>query len=284
MFDLAKVRCVGGGPYELEKTATADSRVAPVAADELPARHAAGPLPARQKARGRRHGRGLSRDRSRARSAGRDQSAAEQRRRRARPASGSIREARAQARVHHPNVAHIYFIGEDAGRLYFAMEYVTGKTLADPTARCPSRTRCGSSTTAVLGLREAQRSGFTHRDVKPSNLMVDAHGVAQGPRLRHRGRRSSRARRRWPGRADDARRHAALHGARTGARRADRFSRRHLRARRDAVSARQRQAAVQADTRRGADHAARECGAPGDSTRLVPAHAELGARRADRAG
>src|SRR5262245_25778286 len=38
-------------------------------------------------------------------------------------ASGSardrlIREARAQARVHHPNVAHIYFIGEEDGRLY----------------------------------------------------------------------------------------------------------------------------------------------------------------------
>src|SRR3954471_16090833 len=35
-----------------------------------------------------------------------------------------IKEARAQARVMHPNVGHIYFIGEDAGRLYFAMEYV----------------------------------------------------------------------------------------------------------------------------------------------------------------
>jgi serine/threonine protein kinase len=32
---------------------------------------------------------------------------------------------------------------------------------------------------AVLGLREAQRSGFTHRDVKPSNLMVDGHGVVK---------------------------------------------------------------------------------------------------------
>ena len=32
---------------------------------------------------------------------------------------------------------------------------------------------------AVLGLREAQRSGFTHRDVKPSNLMIDGHGVVK---------------------------------------------------------------------------------------------------------
>jgi hypothetical protein len=99
-------------------------------------------------------------------------------------ASGSarerlIKEARAQARVHHPNVAHIYFIGEETGRLYFAMEYVTGKTLADRIADgpLPVEEALGVLRATVLGLREAQRAGFTHRDVKPSNLMVDAHGV-----------------------------------------------------------------------------------------------------------
>src|SRR5215468_7399116 len=48
-----------------------------------------------------------------------------------------IREARAQARVSHPNVGHIYFIGEEpgrepgreTGRLYFAMEFVAGETV-----------------------------------------------------------------------------------------------------------------------------------------------------------
>jgi hypothetical protein len=89
-----------------------------------------------------------------------------------------IREARAQARVHHPNVAHIYFIGEDAGRLYFAMEYVTGSTLADNGAM-PVEEALRIIHDAVLGLREAQRSGFTHRDVKPSNLMIDGHGVVK---------------------------------------------------------------------------------------------------------
>ncbi len=99
-------------------------------------------------------------------------------------ASGSarerlIKEARAQARVHHPHVAHIYFIGEEDGRLYFAMEYVTGKTLAERVAEGPLPVEDALSVmrAAVLGLREAQRSGFTHRDVKPSNLMLDGHGV-----------------------------------------------------------------------------------------------------------
>jgi uncharacterized RDD family membrane protein YckC len=90
-----------------------------------------------------------------------------------------VREARAQARVHHPNVGHIYYIGEDAGRLYFAMEYLAGGTLGDKLASGPVAVDEALDTirAAALGLREAQRSGFLHRDVKPSNLMLDAHGV-----------------------------------------------------------------------------------------------------------
>ena len=89
-----------------------------------------------------------------------------------------IREARAQARVNHPNVAHIYFIGEDEGRLYFAMEHVAGATLTERIAQgpVPAEDALAIIRAAALGLREAHRSGFTHRDVKPSNLMIDAHG------------------------------------------------------------------------------------------------------------
>lgn len=90
-----------------------------------------------------------------------------------------IREARAQARISHSNVAHIYFVGEEGGRLFFAMEYVAGQTLAERIAAGPVRVDQALEwiRAAALGLREAQRQGITHRDIKPSNLMLDAHGV-----------------------------------------------------------------------------------------------------------
>ena len=96
-----------------------------------------------------------------------------------------VREARAQARVSHPNIGHIYFIGEEmgdpAGRLYFAMEYVAGQTLTDRIAAGPLAVddALASIRSAALGLREAERSGITHRDIKPSNLMIDGHGMVK---------------------------------------------------------------------------------------------------------
>jgi predicted Ser/Thr protein kinase len=92
-----------------------------------------------------------------------------------------VREARAQARITHPNVGHIYFIGEESGRLYFAMEYVAGETLAARLAAGPLAVddALAMVRSAALGLREAQRHGITHRDIKPSNLMIDGHGMVK---------------------------------------------------------------------------------------------------------
>jgi uncharacterized RDD family membrane protein YckC/predicted Ser/Thr protein kinase len=92
-----------------------------------------------------------------------------------------VREARAQARITHPNVGHIYFIGEEAGRLYFAMEYVAGETLSARVAAgpLPVDDALAIIRSAALGLREAQRNGITHRDIKPSNLMIDGHGMVK---------------------------------------------------------------------------------------------------------
>ena len=89
------------------------------------------------------------------------------------------REARAQARVLHANVGHLYYIGEDDGQLFFAMEYIEGESLQarlERLGKLPVAEALEVCRQAALGLREAQRHGFTHRDVKPSNLMIDRHG------------------------------------------------------------------------------------------------------------
>ncbi len=91
-----------------------------------------------------------------------------------------VREARAQARINHPNICHIYFIGEQYGRLFFAMELVEGENLQqriDRMGRLPHGEVVDLARMAAAGLAEAHKYGFTHRDVKPSNLMIDKHGV-----------------------------------------------------------------------------------------------------------
>jgi hypothetical protein len=92
-----------------------------------------------------------------------------------------VREARAQARIAHPHVAHIYFIGEEVGQLYFAMEYISGTTVADRVAKgpLPVDDAVAIIRAAIMGLREAHKHGVTHRDVKPSNLMIDANGIVK---------------------------------------------------------------------------------------------------------
>jgi uncharacterized RDD family membrane protein YckC len=92
------------------------------------------------------------------------------------------REARAQARIQHPNVGHIYYIGEEEKQLFFAMELIDGESLAERLSRggkLPADEALELCRQAALGLREAHRHGFTHRDVKPSNLMIDRHGAVK---------------------------------------------------------------------------------------------------------
>src|SRR5262245_17647539 len=75
-----------------------------------------------------------------------------------------FREARAQARLQHPNVCHIYYIGEEAGHLFFAMEYIDGESLQERLARegkLPPGEAIDLCRQAALGLREAHRHGFT---------------------------------------------------------------------------------------------------------------------------
>jgi uncharacterized RDD family membrane protein YckC/predicted Ser/Thr protein kinase len=90
-----------------------------------------------------------------------------------------VREARAQARVTHANVAQLYFIGEERGLHFFAMEFVDGEPLdllLERGGRLPWTEALEHGIAAARGLRAALAHGFIHRDIKPSNLIVDKTG------------------------------------------------------------------------------------------------------------
>ncbi len=87
-----------------------------------------------------------------------------------------IREARAAARLRHPNIVQAYDVGRAGGYYYFAMEYVEGETCEAILRRDgpfdQTRARAILEQTASA-LAAAHEAGIVHRDIKPSNLMVD---------------------------------------------------------------------------------------------------------------
>ncbi len=87
------------------------------------------------------------------------------------------REARALAKVSHPNVVHVYEVGQHEGQWFIAMELVKGQTL-----RAWQRGEHGWAQTvevylqAAAGLEAAHALGMVHRDFKPDNCIMDEQG------------------------------------------------------------------------------------------------------------
>jgi serine/threonine protein kinase/tetratricopeptide (TPR) repeat protein len=93
-----------------------------------------------------------------------------------------LREARTMASVEHPHVVRVYSFGEHDGRPFLAMECVTGETLAQLLARngpLPIERARAITHQVTQGLEAAWRLGVVHRDVKPSNILVDTAGHAR---------------------------------------------------------------------------------------------------------
>ncbi|NLT29989.1 MAG: Stk1 family PASTA domain-containing Ser/Thr kinase [Propionibacterium sp.] len=89
------------------------------------------------------------------------------------------REARAAARLSHPNVVSVFDQGRDHGRPYIVMEYVPGSTLRSVIVRdAPlEATRALDIIEPVLAaLAAAHEAGLVHRDVKPENVLISDRG------------------------------------------------------------------------------------------------------------
>lgn len=87
-------------------------------------------------------------------------------------------EARAAAKLLHPNVVRIYDAGQRGGQHYLAMEYVEGPNLADRLAKDPPTIEesCRLVAQVARAVDHLHRTGIVHRDLKPSNILLDADG------------------------------------------------------------------------------------------------------------
>jgi serine/threonine protein kinase/pimeloyl-ACP methyl ester carboxylesterase len=87
-----------------------------------------------------------------------------------------LAEARAIARVNHPNVVSIYRIGEVEGRPYIAYELVQGQSLDRLALPLAWETVLRLSVGIAAGLAAVYEEGILHRDLKPGNVMLSERG------------------------------------------------------------------------------------------------------------
>src|SRR3989441_7325309 len=91
-----------------------------------------------------------------------------------------VREAKAAAALNHPNIAHIYEIGEHDGTNFIAMEHIDGQTLRELIRNHTDLRRLLRHLQhAAEGLAKAHAAGIVHRDLKPENIMVTRDGHAK---------------------------------------------------------------------------------------------------------
>ncbi len=90
-------------------------------------------------------------------------------------------EARAAAGLNHPNVAHVYEIGEAEGMHFIVMEFVEGKTLREKIhyEHLELKKLLKYLQQVASGLAKAHAAGIVHRDLKPDNVMISDDGFAK---------------------------------------------------------------------------------------------------------
>src|SRR6266481_5146003 len=88
-----------------------------------------------------------------------------------------LREARAAAQIHHPNVARVSHYGEQDGECFYVMEVVEGETLEAKVRRegpLSLALALEIIEQSARALAAAEACGVVHRDIKPSNIMLES--------------------------------------------------------------------------------------------------------------
>ena len=106
------------------------------------------------------------------------------RRRRATPIrSGRFQiEARSAARLDHPNIARVHYVGEDRGMRYIVFEYIEGTNLRDlvhANGPLPLADALSYMLQIADALTHAWQREVVHRDIKPSNILITPDGQAK---------------------------------------------------------------------------------------------------------
>jgi serine/threonine protein kinase len=86
-----------------------------------------------------------------------------------------MQEARAAARIRHPNVVDVYDVGDQDGALFMVMQLLEGETFQDFLLRGDYALpiAIGHLLSAMRGVAAAHAVGITHRDIKPENIFIN---------------------------------------------------------------------------------------------------------------